>query len=727
MQFPDQTIPETNKDEKWCRLHIDYARELYESRSNVLKNIQKNFESYTGSVNNKKIKYLTDKYGNAVKGEFKTFKLGKNKVDLLAGEFLLQPLKQQVSTTNKEAVSKKMQLATMMKGAIAAKKEIEFLRKDLGMNILEGMEIPEQDDPNLEEKINPKTKNEIIMNKLLSDYVKKENLKDELYKAIMDVIIAGECFGKNEILADGKAIFRRIDPRYAIYEEIESDTFLGMTPIIGEHRPMTVHQILTNYWGDLGEENRKKIKELSKNPGNVSSYSTPHVKYDERGNITTMNVTTIEWFSVRPHYVKISPNSKNPDDPYKKDIEAEDYEKNYEKYKKDIDKGKYKIETTYTTDLWEATMIGDNIMTRCRRKPYQYRNQNKIGETKYSYTGLLFNNHAGNRVSIQEMLDNISFLYDVAWYQITKELSKYKGTVFVYDLGALPSGKNLLKILNEVTNDGILTVNSAADQNRGQRDIDVSGIKTLDLGLSSGFSALFNLLATLEQAANNITGLNENRQGNIAASSTATNANSAIRASRTISEPMFYFFRRFTEEIMLKLASDLKLSLVFFDDDRGENIVGDSAMEFLRITKDFAFDDYGVYISDGGKEVELKDRLMALAEVALNAKELRFQDLIKLSMAESLSESYEIVEKGFEEVQKIREKMQQMQGEQDAQTKQMIQQMHMEEREDAQAHERDMLILKHRLEVEGATEEIKAKSISDIEKMRNEASLENNS
>jgi hypothetical protein len=722
MQFPEQIIPETEKTESWCKQHLIYARELYESRDRVINMIQKNYDSYNGNVQDKKIKYLTDRYGSTVKGEFKTFKLGKNKVDLLAGEFLIQPLKQSVATTNIDAVSKKMEQAIVMKGAISAKKEIEFLKKDLGINLLEGMEIPEANDPDLEKKINPKTKNEIIMNKLLSDYIKRQNLKDELYKNIMDLIISAECFGKNEILADGKCIYRRIDPRYAIYEEVDSDTFLENTPIIGEHRPMTVNQVLTNYWQDLGEEGRKQIKELSKNPGSTQSYDK-HIKYDDRGNITTMNVTSIEWFSVRAEYVKISPNTKNPNDPYKKDISAEEYEKNSEKIKKDIEKGKYKIEETYKTDLWEATMIGENIVTRCRRKPYQYRNQNKIGDTKYSYTGLLFNNHTGSRVSIQEMLDNISFLYDVTWYQITKELGKYKGKVFVYDLGALPNNKSLIKVLSEITNDGIITVNSAADQNRGQRDIDITGIKEVDLGLSNSFQTLFNLLVTLENAANKITGLNENRQGDIAASSTVTNAQSAIKASRTISEPLFYFFRRYVEEVMLKLACDLKLSTVFFNTGV-EHIIGDSALNYLKITQDFAFDDYGVYISDGGKEVELKERLMSLAGVALNSKELRFQDLIKLSMTETVAESLEVIEKGFEEMERIKKEMQQSQSENEQSMQQYAEEKEIERREDQQQHEKDLEILKHQLKTGSMREEYQNQAALDTNKIMQQSKLQ---
>lgn len=514
-QFPNQLIPESKKDEKWCKEHIYYADELYNSRARRLKEINRNYSKYNGLVQDKEIKYITDKYGNTSRAEFKTYKLGKTKIDLILGEWLLQPLSQTVATTNKSAISKKMKNALRIKAVMKVRKELDYLKNNLGVDVMNGMEIPKDDDPNLEEKINPKTKNELIMQSLLKDYVKREDLKEEYYKNVSDVAICGECFGKNEILVDGKVVYRRIDPRYAIFEELDGDTFRERSPIKGEVRPMSVHQIITNYYSDLKDKDRELLENLSKNP-NSEAVLNSGFKYKKYNNAVEIDVTTVEWFSVRPEYIKISPNPKNEKDPYKKSLTPEYYEKNENKIKKDVKDKKYEIKKTYKTDLWEATRIGNSIFTRCRRKPYQFRNQNHIGDTKSSYTGLGFNSHTGSTISLQELLDEISFLYDVAWFQITRELNKNKGKVLIYDGGALPLRKSITDVMRNITKDGLLIVNSAADQNRGQRDIDINGIREVDLGLSQSFVTMVNLLDKLEQTADKITGLNENRQGNIA-------------------------------------------------------------------------------------------------------------------------------------------------------------------------------------------------------------------
>jgi hypothetical protein len=714
-EFPDQMIPESQKDLEWCKKHITYGEEVYNQRRHRIANIQKNFDKYNGLVQKKEISYITDKYGNTARVEYKAYKLGKTKIDLMLGEWLLQPLSQTVATTNRDAISKKMKSALVIKGAMASRKEIEYLRKSTGMNILEGMEIPQEDDPNLMEKMNPKTKNEYIMQKLIDDYVKREELKDEFYKNVSDVALAAECFGKNEIQNDGKPIYRRIDPRLAIYEEMEGDTFFERSPILGEVRPMSIHQVLTNYWEDLSPKDQKRLKELSKNPESQGNIETG-ISYEYIEKTIHVQALTVEWYSVRPEYTKISPNAKNPDDPYKKEMTVEYYEKNKKKIQRDIRKGKYKVKTQYKTDLWEATRIGNEIFTRCRRKPYQYRNQNNAGDVKSSYTGLGFNTHTGTRVSIQEVLQEVSDLYDTAWYQVTREVYKNRGKVLIYDLGALPARKSVTKLMNEITRDGVLFVNSAADQNRGQRDIDVAGIKEVDLGLSSSFSGLLQLIAQLEDTADRITGINENRQGQIAASATATNAQSAIRASRTISEPMFYFIRKYIERVMLKLASDIKLSAVFIDTEEAEQIIGTEGMRFLKMSKDFAFDDYGVYITDGSKEADLRNTLLQLSEVALNAKQLRLQDIMKLHLTDTLAESIAVLEKGFEEVERLNQQNAMQQQEQIGQQQQAVQQMETERREDQQAHEKEMVILEAELENGRAARDAKNTMLLDQSK-----------
>lgn len=714
-EFPDQLIPESKKDKEWCKKHIEYAEEIYNARAHRIKEIQKNFDRYNGIVQEKEIQYITDKYGNTARAEFKAFKLGKTKIDLMLGEWLLQPLSQTVATTNRDAISKKMKNALTVKGAMASKKEIEYLRSNLGMDILGGMEIPEEDDPNLLEKMNPKSKNELIMQELINDYIKRNELKEEFYKNVSDISICAETFGKNEILVDGKVSYRRIDPRLAIYEELDSDTFMERSPLLGEVRPMSIHEVTTNFYEDLGNKEKTLLKELSKNP-NSESIANSGIKYKLEGKSVQVEVMTIEWYSVRPEYVKISPNKKNPNDPYKKDITAEEYEKNEDKIKRDVKKGKYKIEKRFKTDLWEATRIASNIYTRCRRKPYQYRNQNNIGDVKSSYSGLGFNTHTGSKVSIQELLDEIAFLYDVTWFQITRELNKNKGKVLIYDLGALPARKSIKKVLKEVTSDGILMVNSAADQNIGQRDIDVAGIREVDLGLSGSFVTMVNLLDKLESTADRITGLNENRQGIIAASSTATNAQSAIRASRTISEPMFYFTRKYFERTLLKLANDIKLSAIYIDTEEAENIIGTDGMTFLKMSEDFAFDDYGVYITDGTKESEIRQALLQLSEVALNAKQLRFQDILKLQLTDTLAEAIKVLENGFEEVERVNQEQLMQQQEQIGQQQQIVQQMETERREDQQSHEKELVILESELENGRAARDAKNQMLLDQNK-----------
>ena len=139
----------------------------------------------------------------------------------------------------------------------------------------------------------------------------------------------------------------------------------------------------------------------------------------------------------------------------------------------------------------------------------------------------------GIRVSLLEMLDDISFLYNVVMFQINRELAKAKGKAVAYDLAGLPKGQTVKDVMYNLTDDGLYLYNSSQEGNKIGRDVMVQGtIKEIDLGVSNTIAVLLPLKNELQLMADRLTGITEERQGQIAASSTVTNAQSNIVASQ---------------------------------------------------------------------------------------------------------------------------------------------------------------------------------------------------
>ena len=717
-QYPRQDIPESKKNKSWCKQMLDYAVSQFEYLNRNRERILRLRRAYNGTIDKRRIQYLTNTYGKKIKTRFIDYKIGRPKIDLVNGEWLKRTLNSTVQSENKEAKNKKMDKYYRTLGMMESMPQLAELKELVGFSEFDGMEIPEKN--NMQQpRINVKLKNEVFMQHALNHHIRVRDMKTKLSKNFKDLEITSETFGMVDLKENGTVDYIPIKPENAIYIESENDDFLHETPIMGHKRYMFVHDILNEYSGDKefqgakGKELRDRLEQLRGDSGTYTDTDNGYYKnwYRVIGNELAIIVYRIEWKSSRPVYTKIFPKNRRAE------ISPEYYEKNKKKIQNDVKNGKYELRKEWKIELWEATRIGQDIDIRCRRKPYQLRSVDPPHDPWYSYVGLLFNTENGVRVSLLEMLDDISFLYNVVMFQINRELAKSKGKAVAYDLAGLPKGQTMKDVMYNLADDGLYLYNSSQEGNKIGRDVMVQGtIKEIDLGISNTISVLIPLKAELQLMADRLTGITEERQGQISASSTVTNAQSNIVASRTMTEPMFYYMERFTERVFSKMLEAIKVAWGLMQSGEADLIIGDEGKGFLKATADIANDDYGVYLIDGREEQEIKAKLDMLAQVSVNAKELRLQDWLKVSLAETLGEAQEALEKGWTDMEQSRMQSDQMRNQTRQQELQQQREMAIEDREDKQEHEINKIYIERGFDGMAAADRDKAKIMEEQNK-----------
>jgi len=694
-EFPDQCIPETKKDKTWGIKCVRYGISLLDYRDKANGKDSRLYKSYNGERTTESIAYITKTHGVESRAKFVSYKVSRTKQDLLEGEWLRRPLSATVTTVNIQAKSDKMEQMDLLVGAMLAKDELKTLKEVAGVDVMQGVQVPQDEEDPIWQKASPKDKQEEIMQVIINEAIPSLRLKSKFSDCFRDARIVAKCFGKIEINQDGDVDFIKIDPRDAIYEEIENDDFLEKSTIKGARRWMPIHEVLMKY--TLSDVDRKKIEQCRDYPG--TAYNDSRYRFKPMNNQCMVEVVHLEWKSSKPSYYKIMPKTPNQleydsETPnITKEIPPEIYEKYKTKYDRGVENGEFEIQVKYEEDLWEGTSLGRMVFADIRRKPFQLRRHDAPAYIMdSSYVGCLFNTTDGVRISLQELMENFNLQYDICEFAIMKELNRVKGRILGFDLAALPKNKTVTKIIQEMTDDGIITLNSMAAGNVGGRNLDLKQlIQEADMGFSSSFPQYLQLQNQILANLDRITGINEFRESGGPASATLGTAQQGLQNSRTITEPLFYRMQEFVEKCMTRIVAATKVSYAFYKSEKGEQILGTDMFQYMKVTQELGYRDYAVHIEDGAKYNRLRDKMENWMEYGLNSKQISMADAAKFELAETTAEAKNILEEGFARIEALAMQSQQQQQQAQAQMQQQqaeqARQAALENREDIQAQE----------------------------------------
>ena len=704
-QFPSQTLPQKDKTPEWCSTHLDYAQYIWMSSNTLRLKMNRDFASYNGVKPSDSIKYLTENYGKKNKSKYISYRAHKPKIQLMVGEFLTQPLVATVETTNRDAKTEKMDKMNMMFGAMVAKPELEHLRDKVGVDVMEGAPIPSSEEDPLWDKISVKDKQETIMQIIINEMIKQDDLKIKFSEDVLNGTITSMMFGKVERDEEGETTYISIDPRDAIFEEIKGDMFLEHSPIMGSCIWYSVHDILKRF--NLTKDQVKLLNSAAQNPIQFTNQNNGNNGFKLVNNNLMVQVMHIEWKSVIPTYYKRLTKTANQllldsSEPYiYQPIDTDEYEKNKDWHDTQVKKGKYEIIAKYAEDLWESTRIGGlrELDVNRRRALFQMR---KVDDPTRifggSYTGFLCQTVDGLRISLMNELENLSNVFDILMYKILQDVNKYRGNVLGYNMAALSAKSSMKEVAYNIINDGFITYDTSATGNAHGRDVSLNNLLDVkDLGLSSSFPSLINFKNDILGMMSNMTGINENRQGDISASATVTNTNEAITASRTITAPFFYGVHLYVSKVLEKIVESTKVTWGFYKVEKGEQILGTGKFKWLQVTQEIGFRDYGVHIQDGSRYNQINQYMQGLMEASLNAKEMRPEDALKFMIEETFAGKKAVLEDSWAKIKEIEQQGQQaqMQNQQQMQEAQLQQQIELANaaREDAQSNEKDNIIL----------------------------------
>jgi hypothetical protein len=566
MKLPKMNIPDSQKDEDWGRKVIVSILSYYHSydRYNTIK--KKDYDNYLfvdGKFDQKQFEYVTKAYGLTTPARLVNYPIILPKLDLLAGELLSQPLQFTVDVVNRDAKRRKNE----KKVNVAAEALLRPIRREIEQltgTTLEDDEIGEAIPEDIEEFKNMTFRDHVedYVTVGLNDLIRRWDMKHIFKRGFYDLGITAKEFYRVYVRNQHPYV-ERLDPRIVIYDYDYNEEDIEHGKFAGVDKYYTLNEILDMY-PDLDP---KKVERLQKIEGLDQNYwaeanRTGRWFVDEEGSGLKIRTVYMQFRALRKVRYKVSPNKYDPDTPYYK-LLKDDYKPK---------KGE-KIVEKYIDDIWEASLIGNEIIHGLRRMPNQISYEENYAKKSLSIFGIRPNTFSGSATSIVDKLKNIQTLYNVTMYHIELAMARAGGKAIVYDVAQKPKGYSLSDVMHHAKNSGMVIINS---QQEGHQTNSFNQFSQIDFSLSNSVTGLFNLKMTLEDLADKLTGISAARAGiNKSGDLVGVNERNVMQSS-LITLPLFEAHFKIVSKVLNRMAALMKIC--YAGNPRMANLFGDNGM-----------------------------------------------------------------------------------------------------------------------------------------------------
>tara|TARA_R110001583_G_scaffold26567_1_gene95681 strand:- start:245 stop:808 length:564 start_codon:yes stop_codon:yes gene_type:complete len=92
-------------------------------------------------------------------------------------------------------------------------------------------------------------------------------------------------------------------------------------------------------------------------------------------------------------------------------------------------------------------------------------------------------------------------------------------------------------------------------------------------------------------------------------------------------------------------------------------VFGDGASKILNVFPDIAFNDYGIFVGDAGRDDAMRQSITQLSQAALSSGQITLLDIIKVSKADTMTEAERVLEQGLDAAKKLSQEQQAQQQE----------------------------------------------------------------
>lgn len=641
-----------------------------------INNPLENYNAFYGILNGDADYTDANQYGESVKTTpLKDYSFFSTNIDIIKGLFINTPIDFDLQSISEEAYERKIEKVSKMATEDFFRSVSSGFQQESGLDLTEALTDPKQSVPDkkqLYEYLDEKEQVELLLHDLLTYTEQRYNTTEELVSCLQDKCIV-ETQAAEVVVHNNDVRLKRIHPKNISWlgaknvtdaDECDAISLVNYIPISTAVQKYGIYldQTIKHEFELLPKKFRNGGLEFTHYP-NFSMYSrgsvdgegeTMYNKSNEFGWFYTESQGTLLITEQKTYYKLIRhincevtidgrPVTEDEWNAHKSGTFDRSHDVMYNKIEDGDEKGKF-IKKLPFVELWESVRLGHKYVIYTRKYPYTYRPSNS--KANISFPVIL------QSYETQSMITkgiNIQQLYNSVMRLVRKLVNTAGISAIAYDESQLPDGMSLEDVIYEAKEAGLLTYNGRQINGSPTRE-STRHLTRVETGMNDDVARLISLCAMLHETYDQICGITPSMKGILANRQGQKVTETAISQGNLVLANFFRQNDTFVGNCLRILAN---IGKQVWHKEKRKSFIKDGHVKILNLVKDIELEDVMIFIQNGFKSREKKERIIGYAEQAISSGQASLKDLVMMTLEDNPLKVKAMYEAGIETYEKL--------------------------------------------------------------------------
>jgi hypothetical protein len=326
-----------------------------------------------------------------------------------------------------------------------------------------------------------------------------------------------------------------------------------------------------------------------------------------------------------------------------------------------------KIEWEWVNEVWEGTRIDGRFYIRVNPVANQRTSLDNPSLCKLPINGRKYSDINSQNVSIVSLGIPYQLNYNIYKYRLELAIARSKDIIAQFDINMIPKNWDMDKFMYFVEGTGIAWV----DYNKEGIILSPQHQSVLDMSIKT-ISQYLTLLESIMVEWEKVSGVTRQRQGQMGTYEGKATSQQSIVQSSHITEDLFRKFSHFEQRELQGMLDYSKVAWI--NGKKSMYVLPDGSVDDIDVDPLTHMEsEYGIFVSDAGKDVERMQKIEGLTQAALqNGTPL--SSIISIFESNSFAQIKDKVIQAEKSAQELAKAQQQAEQEAKAQEMQMQQQ-----------------------------------------------------